>query len=122
MRLTLILTSIAAVSAMGLTGCSGSSGSTSEVTSAASAAALIGCTSSTPSDAAELFVTDQAECSLEGEKVRVFYFSTNDARNSFLELAGQFGGQYLEGENFLVEASPETLQRLQESVGGEIKP
>ena len=101
---------------------SGSSGGAASVTSAADVADVIGCSTSSPYSTEELFVTDAAKCDVNGEEVTAYYFSTNDARDSYLEIAGQFGGQYLVGENFLVEATPAGLKALQEEVGGEIKP
>ena len=101
---------------------SGSSGGATSVTSAADVAEAIGCSTSSPYSTEELFVTDAAKCDIHSEEVTAYYFSTNDARDSYLEIAGQFGGQYLVGENFLVEATPAGLKALQEEVGGEIKP
>ena len=54
--------------------------------------------------------------------MKVFYFSTTDALNSYVEIAGQFGGQYLAFPNYLVDAKPSVLSELQKSVGGDIKP
>lgn len=122
MKLATALASIAALSAFAVAGCGGSSGTTAEVTSAASAADAIGCETSTPSETTELFVTDAAECTIDGNEVSVYYFSTSDARDSYLDIAGQFGGQYLVGDNFLVDASPEVLQELQTALGGDIRP
>lgn len=93
------------------------------VDSAAAAAKAIGCSSSSDHETDEAFVTDAATCELEGQEVTVYYFSTNDARDSYVDAAGAFGGQYLVGDQFAVEADPELLSTLKGKVDGTaVKP
>lgn len=129
----LALTSAAAVLPLLLVGCGGDDGSGDGdgggggggggVDSAAAAAKVIGCPSSSDHETDEAFVTDAATCELEGQEVTVYYFSTNDARDSYVDAAGAFGGQYLVGDQFAVEADPELLGTLKGKVDGTtVKP
>jgi hypothetical protein len=105
---------------LALAGCGGggSDGDGGDVESAADAAEVIGCSSSTKHETEELYVTDAAACSIDGADVTVFYFSTNEARDSYIDAAAAFGGQYLVGDQFAVDAEPEVLDTLEGKVDG----
>lgn len=105
-----------------LSACAGSSSSSTEVKSAADAAIAIGCSSSSPASTEEIFVTDLVTCAISGEEVKVYYFSTPDALDSYVEIAGQFGGQYLAFPTYLVQGTPDVLEEIQKSAGGTIRP
>lgn len=67
-----------------------------------------------------MLVTEGGGCELDGEDVTVYYFAEQEALNNYLEIAGSFGGQYLTGDNWAVEAPPAVLEDLQADVGGDI--
>ena len=119
-KAAVVVVSMVATALM-VTAC-GSASSSAGVKSAADAAKAIGCTASSPASTSEIYVTDLATCTINGTEVKVYYFSTSDALNSYVEIAGQFGGQYLVFSNYLVDANPSVLSELQKSVGGDIKP
>ena len=61
----------------------------------------VGCENPTPQDTDELYVVDAVECADGG---RVLTFNTNSARDSFIEIAEEFGGTYETGDGYAVEA------------------
>lgn len=80
---------------------------------------MIGCTGF-EGDSEEMYVTEGGGCDLDGERVYAYYFSENDRRDSWVEVASQFGGPYLVGDGWVVDAKPAVLEGIQTDHGGEL--
>lgn len=68
------------------------------------------------------FAIDQGSCRAGGEEIFLILFETNDDRNRYVNLASIFGRVRLLGDRWVVQGSPETLETLQDDVGGQIHP
>ncbi len=72
-------------------------------------------------DSEELFVLEGGGCELDdGTDVAVYTFSDSDARDAWLDVAQDFGGVYLVGDAWVVDADWATLDDLQPELGGDI--
>jgi hypothetical protein len=103
----------------GCGGDDGGAGGSNKVKSGDDLAELVGCTGFTD-DTEEMFVTEGGSCSLEGQDINIYYFGDQRARDEYLEIATGFGGLYLVGVNWLVEAKRATLAELKAEHGGKI--
>jgi hypothetical protein len=122
------------MAAVGLTGCSGGSGSKGDSSQDsgefASAQAIIdaaqakglACTS-TEDDNGELFTRDGWRCTTDnGDAVTAHTFGDNSNRDNWLEAAKKFGGNFVVGDRWAVDAdSPALAQTVQSAVGGTIQ-
>lgn len=112
--------SVALAATMVLVGCSGGdSGGGEDVGSGQDVADMIGCTGF-EGDSEEMYVTEGGSCSLDGEEIYAYYFSDNDRRDSWVEVASQFGGPYLVGDGWVVDAKPGVLESIEADHGGEL--
>ena len=59
---------------------------------------------------------------LLGEDIGVYYFADNDARDSFVDLGSGFGGNYLVGDGWAVDATNGVLDELEASIDGASRP
>lgn len=106
-----------------LAGCADDAAAGTDVSSAVEAAELVGCGSPDKHETEELFVTNAATCVIGGGEVTVYYFSTDEALDNYIEAAGSFGGEYLVGDQFAVAGDSEHLVWLAGEVEGTaIKP
>lgn len=80
---------------------------------------MIGCTGY-EGDSEEMYVTEGGACQLDGDEIYVYYFSDNDRRDSWVEVASQFGGPYLVGDGWVVDAKPAVLDDIKADHGGEL--
>lgn len=99
----------------------GGGGSDGPVTPA-SLASDLGCSGFTATTTEELGVREVGTCSLDGSSVRVLTFATNDARDTFVTVAQQFGGIYVVVDQgaYGVE-SQSAAEKVKDKVGGSIK-
>lgn len=75
-----------------LAGCGGSSGGTvSGAEKASDVATKIGCTGLVPEPSPQLYVADQATCSLNGVDVRVYSFASDQDVDNWWKIAQSFG-------------------------------
>lgn len=112
-----IITGVAVAAALLMTGCGGDD--SEKVGSGQEVADMIGCTGFT-GDSEEMYVTEGGACNLGGEEVYAYYFSDNARRDSWVEVASNFGGPYLVGDGWVVDAKPAVLKDLQAEHGGEL--
>jgi hypothetical protein len=76
-----------------LAGCSSSAGSSVSTTpSAVSIAQRIGCTKVQHEPRPELYVYDDVSCMLNGRKMTVVTFRTDQLRDNWVKIASQFDG------------------------------
>lgn len=101
-----------------LTGCSGGGGDAEEVGSGQELADLLGC-DGFEATSEEMYVTEGGPCQLGGEEISIYYFADGDAKDSYVEIGSDFGGNYLIGDNWVVDGSPAVLDELEEEHGGE---
>jgi hypothetical protein len=83
--------------AFGTTACGGGD----EGESITDIAEEVGCESPNPASTEELYVQEAVDCADGG---RVLTFASNEARDSFVEIAEGFGGSYETGDRYAVEA------------------
>lgn len=115
-----MITGTTIAAALLLAGCSGDDGGGSDqVGSGQEVADMIGCTGFT-GDSEEMYVTEGGSCELDGETVSAYYFSDDDRRDSWVEVASDFGGPFLVGEGWVVDAKPAVLEDIQAKHGGEL--
>lgn len=100
-----------------LTACSGGD-EAGDISSGQDLADAIGCTDFS-NDSEEMFVAEGGTCQLDGEEIWIYYFADNDARDSYVEIGSDFGGNYLVGDGWVVDAKSATLDKLAEKIGGE---
>ncbi len=92
--------------AITLAGCGGgATGGGEDLSTPKAIAQKIGCEGYADTTTEELGVEKVGTCKVNGEDVRVLTFASTEARDTFKKTAEQFGGRYVEGENFLVEAN-----------------
>lgn len=66
----------------------------------------------------ELLVESAGACTVKGHKVRLLTFASPEARDNFKDVASQFGGRYVAGDTYLVEAnSPEAERAVEAALG-----
>lgn len=112
-----MITGVTMAAALMLTGCSGSDDG-AEVDSGQAVADMVGC-EGFEATSEEMYVTEGGPCQLDGEEISVYYFADEDARDSYVEIASDFGGNYLVGDSWVVDAPPAVLDELEEQHGGE---
>jgi hypothetical protein len=101
-----------------LTACGGGDAS---VSSGADIAEAANC-SNYKGGADQQFISDGGTCTIDGQDVFVYYFSDNDNRDQWVNVASELaGGDYLVGDHFVVQANTPQLEKAQEGLGGEIK-
>lgn len=96
---------------------------TGGVKSATDASRVVGCGSpEAPSDATPKYVTDQVECEIDEEKVRIYYFANAADETAFLSEAVASGTKYLAIDTFLISGPADLLPKLQTAIGGQLRP
>ncbi len=79
---------------------------------------LVGCTGF-DNNSEEIFVSEGGPCDLDGEQINVYYFADNDARDSYVDMGSDFGGNYLVGDGWVVDGSSAVLDTIQDEHGGD---
>lgn len=110
------LITVTLLGAFAFAGCS--SGPGSDIGSGQELADAVGCSDYT-GDSEEMFVSEGGSCTLDGEDIAVYYFADNDARDGYVEIGSDFGGNYLVGDHWVVDAKSETLEKLRDKLGGD---
>lgn len=84
----------------------------------------MGCERYTPmsKNDVEMFVTEGAECEVDGESMTVSWFKSEKAKDNWLDVASETSGDYiLSGKNWIVYGvEKSTLEAVQADIGGEI--
>jgi hypothetical protein len=109
--------------ALALAGCSSGGGSGGDgATTAASLGAKLGCTVQESEGDNQLFTREDVTCSYSGETVNIVTFASDEAKASYLEAAGGFGGIYVEGPDWVVGVEAQaTAQNVRGALGGMIR-
>lgn len=101
-----------------LAACSGSEDGAGDIASGQDLADAIGCTGFS-NDSEEMFVSEGGTCQLDGEEIFIYYFADNAARDNYVDVGSEFGGNYLIGDNWVVDAPSATLDAIKADIGGE---
>ncbi len=110
-----------ALLAVGGCGGGGPSYSTPQEVIAALAADGVRCTGVEREDP-QLFVREQAECTIGDEGLDVYTFGSDDAQRSWLDTATKFGGVYVVGDGWIVMPErQETARAIQGAIGGTLR-
>ncbi|WP_431963298.1 hypothetical protein [Actinacidiphila sp. bgisy160] len=108
-----------AVVALAVTGCGGQ-----DIETAGGPVALerigeaVGCTPQLQTDVQEL---RQGACTTALGAYVMLTFASEAGQKSWLEEAEPYGGSYLIGERWVVEADPEALEPVREKLGGRVE-
>ncbi|MDX3235437.1 hypothetical protein PV392_07045 [Streptomyces sp. ME03-5709C] len=108
-----------AVAALAVTGCGGQ-----DMDTAGGPVALerigeaVGCTPRLQTDGAEL---RQGACTTARGAYVMLTFASAAGRGEWLAEAKPYGGSYLVGERWVVEAEPEALEPVREKLGGRVE-
>ena len=71
----------------------------------------IGCEGFHEVEATEIYSEGAGECKVDGHDVKVVTFSTNEARDSYVELGRANGARYVVGEGFAIEVDSPAAQK-----------
>lgn len=108
-----------------LAGCSsGPAGDSGGATTAASLGTKLGCTIESLSESGpnQLFTREDVSCAFGGEDVNIVTFGSASAKASYLEAAGEFGGIYVEGSDWVVGVEQQgTAEVVKSRLGGTIR-
>lgn len=104
---------------LALVGCGGSD----EPPTPEQVAEQLGCSGFQVTQTEELGVSEQGECTVDGDDVTINTFSNNEARDSWYDIARKFGGPYFVGDGFIAysDGNRDTTEGLAEKLDGEIK-
>jgi hypothetical protein len=101
-----------------LTACSHGSGGTPQGTSLPTLAAKLGCTFVEDTEQHELYTKDEGSCG----PLTLYSFATPAQRDSWLDAAQGFGGNFLVGSTWVATAdNPADLTKAQGKAGGDLR-
>lgn len=109
--------------ALALAGCGSGSGSAAKTPTGGpmgldKIAGAIGCTASLQTDSADI---RQASCTTAKASYVLLTFTTQSGQREWLTDAEPYGGSYLVGTRWVVEAEPELLTPVQKQLGGSVE-
>lgn len=120
---TVRLAATTAVALLALAGCGSASGSDAKAPTGGPVglkkmAGAIGCKASLQTDSEEL---RQASCTTAKATYILLTFTTQSGQRAWLTDAKPYGGSYLVGTRWVVEADPENLTPVQKELGGSVE-
>lgn len=82
----------------------------------------LGCSEFGLASTEELGVREKGTCELSGQKVSLYTFATNEARDTWVKIASGFGGRYVVKDRQVFSSDDSaTVDAIKDKVGGEIK-
>lgn len=98
----------------------GAAGDGGEFDSPEAIAQVLGCSGFEEGDSEELGVDEDGTCQLQEEEIHVYTFARTEARDTYIEIAKQFGGEYVIGDNWAVQYDDNSVGKVViERLGGE---
>lgn len=98
----------------------GAAGDGGEFDSPEAIAQVLGCSGFEEGDSEELGVDEDGTCRLQEEEIHVYTFARTEARDTYIEIAKQFGGEYVIGDNWAVQYDDNSVGKaVIERLGGE---
>jgi hypothetical protein len=111
----------AAVAVIAVAGCGSSSGAgkaTGAPVKLERIAKAIGCTASMQTDSAEI---RQGSCSTANQTYVLLTFASDKGQRAWLDDAEPYGGSYLVGTRWVVQAEAAALKPVQKELGGSVE-
>lgn len=82
----------------------------------------LGCDTFTATTTEELGVREIGTCNLDGKEVRLLTFASNDARDTYVKIASEFGGRYVvKDRQVFTSDDGATVDAINAKVSGEIR-
>jgi hypothetical protein len=117
MRRTAVIVAIVAVTACG----GGKPPAPASALTAQSIADKTGCTGYSTDTSFELYVQEGGECTVGDQTISVVVFADNTARDNYVMIAKSFGGQYGQGDRWVIHGDDRaTVSTAVSAAGGKM--